>query len=251
MHKYLLATVAAVALVGPVQAADLAVKAPSYAAPALVSTWTGFYLGANGGWAQFNGSDSGSFGGDSGKATGAVYGGQVGYNHQFGSFVVGVEGDIDGSSLSKSSSGDFTGAGIGAFPGCRGICVGNFIPGSQTEKFDFLSSARAKAGYLVLPNVLLYGTGGVAWGHGSSSFTSTFGNASESLSAVGWVAGAGIDWRVFDRWTVGVDYSHYDFGTVGNAGTDLLVGSQGIGVLSVGAVQATVDTVRAKLNYQF
>ena len=68
-------------------------------------TWTGFYVGVNAGYG-WNTNDSNSFfdpvfgvvsgGGSDG---GFVGGGQIGYNYQFGQFVIGLETDIQYADL--------------------------------------------------------------------------------------------------------------------------------------------------------
>src|SRR5689334_22277293 len=102
MKKILLSSVALLSLTAGAMAADL----PSRRAPAPivaavpVFTWTGFYVGVNAGVGFNNGNDNDIvFGGttifgDSNDDASFVGGGQVGYNYQFGSFVVGVEGDL-------------------------------------------------------------------------------------------------------------------------------------------------------------
>ena len=55
MKRFLLATVGSVALLGmaaPALAADMAVKAPPPAPLPMIYNWSGFYVGANGGWGQ-------------------------------------------------------------------------------------------------------------------------------------------------------------------------------------------------------
>ena len=113
MKKLLVSFVAgaaAVACLGQAYAADLgypAYKAPPLAAP--VQSWTGLYIGANGGWGWANANATVSpFGPDSladfgtqtiggNNANGAVFGGQIGYNWQFAPlWVLGIEGDVDG-----------------------------------------------------------------------------------------------------------------------------------------------------------
>ncbi len=99
MKKVLLAALMA-GVASSAMAADLPTrKAPPapqvYAAPPVFS-WTGFYVGVNGGWG------GGSSGGDFGSPTGGLVGGTVGYNYQVGQFVAGLEGDWDWADLNKS-----------------------------------------------------------------------------------------------------------------------------------------------------
>src|ERR1700737_556242 len=108
MRTVLLAGAAVIALLGgSSNAADLTRPAPIYApSPPLVAvfTWTGCYIGGNGGgiWANTDWSDTilGDFGG--GTPSGVLGGAQVGCNYQVGGFVAGIQGDYDWTSLNSS-----------------------------------------------------------------------------------------------------------------------------------------------------
>jgi outer membrane immunogenic protein len=127
-------------------------------------TWTGLYVGANGGWgwaSNFNASSTFTDPTGGGvaispaasnlNATGAVFGGQLGYNWQIGSWVWGVEGDFDGSNINKlnMSSGDLLPA---AVP--RDHCV-------VLRKRNWLATIAAVSAMSGAPDV--YVTGGGAW----------------------------------------------------------------------------------------
>jgi opacity protein-like surface antigen len=133
---------------------------------------------------------------------------------------------------------------------------------ANSGTFDLLGSGRGRLGYLVTPNVLLYGTGGLAWSHfvQSSSIASTSfapgAAASVGLAAssstpswrFGWVAGLGVEARLFDtNWLARLEYLHYDFGNSGSAAT------AGVGPLpsSQSTGDLTLDVVRAGLSYKF
>src|SRR5437899_1100792 len=132
MKKLALAAALTFAFAGAASAADLAarpyVKAP--VAPLAVYNWTGFYVGVNGGWA-FDGWDDDKTGNlvafSAGlapavaggavapflntKHEGGFGGGQIGYNWQAGQFVFGLETDIQGADIGKTSSVFFPGGG--------------------------------------------------------------------------------------------------------------------------------------------
>src|SRR5207244_6465813 len=99
MKKFLLGTVALVAFAAPAAAADLAARPYTKAPPmvAAVYDWTGFYIGANGGWGSSRNSwdavpPNSAFGPEgSHDATGGTVGGQVGYRWQAGTWVFGLE----------------------------------------------------------------------------------------------------------------------------------------------------------------
>ena len=111
MKRFLLATVGLVALVGmaaPASAADMAVKAPP-PPPVPIFSWTGFYIGGNGGWGQSNNcwdfvDVAGLFISDGCRSrSGGLAGGQIGYRWQTNQFVVGVEAQGDWADLSSSA----------------------------------------------------------------------------------------------------------------------------------------------------
>src|SRR5258708_1539172 len=164
MRKVLGLVGATLLFAGPAFAADLAVKAPPLAGP-LPAQWGGFYLGIHGGYGWGPDSVDGEIIGPIGPFSnpspkGGVFGGQAGYNWQYGSVVAGLEIDVSGADLKDSQSQTVS----GVIPIVR-------IPFSVTEtlssKVDFFGSARARAGFLVTPDWLVYGTGGLGWAHDS------------------------------------------------------------------------------------
>jgi outer membrane immunogenic protein len=212
----LLASIAA--SVGAAGAADLAVKAPVYKAPpppVILSDWAGFYLGINGGggWGDTTVNGSPNL-----KQTGGLIGGHAGYNWQFGQVVIGVEGDADAAFLSKDAI----------------VTDGAGNVGTGKVKTEALESIRGRLGYVVLPQLLAYGTGGV--GFGQSKLSDTFGD-NASLSQTGWVAGGGLEYKLWGPLIGRVEYLHYGFDSKT--------------VPLVGPVKESVDTVRAGLSYKF
>src|SRR5438270_12977099 len=110
MKKVLLVTASLIALgaTAPAVAADLAARPYTKAPPmvAAVYDWSGFYIGANGGWGQerrcFNAVDlTGVFIGSEGchDASGGVVGGQIGYRWQASNWVFGLEAQGDWANL--------------------------------------------------------------------------------------------------------------------------------------------------------
>ena len=111
MKSFLLATVGLVALVGiaaPASAADMAVKArPPAPIIAPIYDWTGFYIGANGGWGQSENcvnfaDDLGTFGEACRGRSGGLFGGQVGYRWQANQWVFGLEAQGDWADLNST-----------------------------------------------------------------------------------------------------------------------------------------------------
>lgn len=180
MKKFLLSGVALAAFIAavPASAADMARRGPVYKAPAAAPLfdWTGFYIGAHGGygWGSFGGLDpSGAFGG-----------GQIGVNWQFApNWVWGVEADISGANMDDSVAG-------------------------VSVKTDMFGTARARLGYTV-DRTMFYGTGGFAWADTKASLA----GASSSETNYGWVLGAGIEYAFAPNWTAKVEYLHADYGS--------------------------------------
>ena len=238
----------------PVWAADLPLKAPP-AAPAW--TWNGFYLGGHAGyaWAHdpvneplFAGQSTPSIGNI--NSQGALAGFQAGANWQSGAWVAGLEFDISATAARGSSSA----AGTGPVPGL-GVSTESLSLGDQVY---MLGSSRVRLGYLVRPDLLLYGTGGLAWTldeqssnevvTGATPLTAT---AAAPTFRFGWVAGAGAEVRLADtNWLARLEYLHYDFGDSANSiSTTITGGVPATSVVTAGPL--TVDLVRAGLSYKF
>ena len=147
--------------------------------------------------------------------TGFIGGGQAGYNWQSGAFVIGVETDFDGTSLSKTfnfTSSPFSA--VGASPGRHlvGERQGELgLARHDTRATRFRSHARQP------PNVIR--TGGVAYGGGSSSFNAfdsqrgIFFTGSPSSTRVGWTIGAGAEYAITNNWTIKGEYLYYNLGS--------------------------------------
>jgi outer membrane immunogenic protein len=222
------------AIGGPAVAADMPVKAPPPMAPPAFS-WTGFYIGVNGGgaWGHSNlqtttiFDPAGYFATSSPGAIGiagkqhigtsdGTFGGQLGYNYQAGAAVLGVEADIDWLRIRGTSTG------TGIYPCCAptGFTV------TSTMKSDWLFTLRPRLGFTA-NHLLLYVTGGLAVGEIKSNFvfTDTFATALETASIsqtkVGWTAGVGGEYAVAGPWSVKVEYLHVDLGSVSTTSTNL------------------------------
>ncbi len=277
LRRILLASASAMALSGAALAADLPSRAPPVIPPPPpVFSWTGFYVGLNAGyhWGDstfnFTGTDTSplAVGGGLGVAqafgtiptTGAsgakgfIGGGQAGYNYQIDSFVLGLEVDVDGATGSSSSSALLSDP-------ADGFDIPTLTQSEQ--RLDWLGTLRARIGWTPIDRLLVYGTGGLAFGRSSADFSvvnplgvpplSDF--ASNSLS-VGWTAGGGIEYALPDawsNWSVKVEYLYYDLGrstgTVSYQNIDL-AGNPESSTLS-GQIRHNGNIVRAGLNYKF
>jgi outer membrane immunogenic protein len=249
------------------------VKAPYPMAPApAYFNWTGFYIGGNVGGAYASTSGTGttvldatgfpaatSYFSASGGAGGVIGGGQIGANYQFTNhWVIGVEADIDGASVSGSSSQcSFNTAGTAV--GCA----------TTTNKLNDFGTVRGRLGYAG-DNLLFYGTGGWAWAQGSTSSNLTCaidlaggvcpgtsvpftgGSTSGSTTANGWAAGAGIEYAFARNWIARVEYLHLQFNnvasTLASTGT---IGGVAFTATTGSSATTNIDIGRVGLSFLF
>lgn len=261
-------------------AADL--PARTYTKTPMISpatNWSGFYGGVNLGYGWGNndtdladatpvpnaGATDLASQSMSGRSSGVIGGGQIGYNWQIGSFVTGLEADIQGSALKGSATQAKLATvtpSIGLFPVS--------IDGSSEQKLSWFGTFRGRVGMTITPDLLLYGTGGLAYGQVDNSGNversiplvpmSTF-PASTSGTRVGWAAGAGAEWMFARGWSAKVEYLHVDLGNASATGEPAASPPPGGGGLIV--VNSSnpdrvgyhwhnsFDTVRAGVNYHF
>ena len=174
---------------------------------------------------------------------GFIFGGQAGYNYQFGQFLVGVEGDMSATGINGSTS---------VFvPTCPGFCT---FPTASTvsHDMDFFGTLRARVGY-VMGQWLFYGTGGLAFGHVRYTYLQTnvpFGggltiSAADDNVEFGWTAGFGVEYG-FERWSGKLEYLYYD---LGNHSLFAQIPPAPVGVGLVPNFQNTGSIIRAGLNY--
>jgi outer membrane immunogenic protein len=209
--------VAAIAVIATIGFASCANAAnPTY--------WTGFYVGANAGWSWLDNSDVGVSGSNivviSQPTTvpftvplrpdGFLGGFQVGYNYQFApQWVFGVEADLDFANIKDSGS-----VGLPAGP--------PLVLTTASETIKWLGTLRARFGFLLQPTLLLYTTGGLAFGKVDYS-----GNidefpaipagrlfaASASPIKAGWTVGGGFEWEFMPNWSMKAEYLYFNLGS--------------------------------------
>jgi outer membrane immunogenic protein len=248
--KTLFTTAAAIAVLAaltPARAADLPLpeKMPL---PSLATNWSGLYIGLNGGgaWSRSDFTGFNTLGGVpfgpsyAGTANGSsLFGGvQSGFNWEFLSthIVIGIEADIDFSHLDPSSS----------------VCS---LGGCATTDADLwgFGTVRARIGY-DFNNVLIYGTGGGAWGDVNTKSTITTGAlagnlASEYIETQGWTAGGGLEWLFLPNWTVKAEYLYMRFQHVDATYNYTLVG--GVPFTANVTNNSNINTFRLGVNYLF
>lgn len=190
MRTYLVSLLAGVASAALLASTASAADLPARAAPpapvvtaAPIFTWTGFYGGVNAGWGwRDDDEESVVLGGDvpgtlffeNGDDGGFVGGAQIGYNYQIGSFVIGLETDIQWADTDSEEEVRFVPAGV----------TGTFIPGEfDNDLSDWFGTVRARAG-VAFDRVLIYATGGLAY----------------SDDSTGWVVGGGVEWALPVNW---------------------------------------------------
>jgi outer membrane immunogenic protein len=180
--------------------------------------------------------------------------------------VAGFEADIQGT-RAKATGGSNATFGLVGIPG---FSVTTNL--SVTKEVDYLGTVRGRLGWLADPTLLVYGTGGLAYGGVKSSLTINeslnggFGgvdlnpsaNGGISQTRTGWTAGGGIEWLFAPHWSAKVEYLYYDLGSVTYNATlaDACFGCGGVPPnFFVNNVQTTTrfngNIVRAGVNWHF
>jgi outer membrane immunogenic protein len=265
MRVLVVGVFAAVVMLGTVPtvfAADMPVKAPVYKAQVSppANSWTGFYVGGNvgGAWKHNTGTwnplpSSLEFGAfpisGSNNGSGVIGGLHVGYNWQFApTWVTGIEGDFAWTSARGSFSQ------IWSLNPPPGTVAGSFT--NMSAKLDWVSSVRARLGYLVMPNLLAYGTGGVAWGKFDYNANNNNGdvvpyvtNVSTSSTQTGFAAGGGLEWAMTSKWLVRTEYLYYRF----SGGPNVNAAEINFPTFPSNYVwgRTSVNVARAGLSYKF
>jgi outer membrane immunogenic protein len=266
MSKFLVAGLALATLaISPALGADLGYRAPAVM-PALAPTWTGLYIGANGGYGWSQSSTTAdpfqSFAGAavvppfgiSQQLSGALAGLQLGYNYQMASWVLGVEGDFDGAGLNNSTQV------VTADP-----LVATASDGFMAhEDIQWLATARGRLGYVWGPS-LLYVTGGGAWEGVKDNYLlstdttagtfSASAGASVTATRSGWVVGGGWEWMINPSWIARLEYLHYGFNDSSSAvSIPVACGFGGAGATcgaNATSSNNSIDAVRVGLSYKF
>lgn len=171
----------------PAFAADVVMEEPpAPAAPmevAPVASWAGPYAGVTAGYG-FSGTANDKTDGNKIDTKGFLGGAFVGYNYQMDNIVIGAEGDI-------------------GYSGVKGSNVGTEV------KSGVEGSLRARLGYAVTPDILLYGTAGGAGQRVKVSDAT----GSDTNTALGWTAGVGTDVKLTESVFGRVEYRYTDLGT--------------------------------------
>lgn len=223
--KTLTAAIALLSGVAAANAADLSTKdSPAFNPFGSMGSgsWTGFYLGINGGYGwdsalSFN--DAYAIGKTSLAAfktdtrpEGWFYGLSAGADWQFSGIVLGVETDIDMSNIGDDSAVKCV-SGI-ACPALKALGT----PTTAHSTIDWFGTLRARAGIPVTTGVLLYGTGGLAYGGVSNRSVTALTNLAGDDTKFGWAAGAGVEYKISPGWSVKTEWLHIDLGSTSLGG---------------------------------
>jgi outer membrane immunogenic protein len=237
--------------------------------------WSGFYGGANGGWVgsadntiNLTGTDTGTAGLGSDLANGIIpnplnlgysgflAGGQLGYNWQTTNWVFGLEADMDWVSAKSS----------GAFPDAVALPPGGLsgpLGINASRELDWLGTFRGRIGYTPVAPLLVYATGGLAFGQhqlgiGVSDPTGTppanlFNQTSEW--SAGWTVGGGFEWMFARQWSLKAEYLYVDLGNISSTINYNYLSVVPGGTPQTSSLTATAhDTdniVRGGINYHF
>jgi outer membrane immunogenic protein len=220
------------------QAADLPSRRIEPALPLPPAfTWTGFYVGAQAGWAQTR-TELTAGAAIAGRAAvaslpgldknGAAVGLMVGYNYQIGQLVLG--GEIDGSALITGKQR-------------HTALTGDFI----TAHTNWVGSARLRVGY-AFDRFMIYATGGLALAAPKSTVTGTgYSYGAGDSAQLGWTLGAGAEYAITNNWIAGLEYRYSQFQE------DTYAYPAGVGGLGIVGFkhQLSTNQVIGRLLYKF
>ncbi|MDX8412301.1 MAG: porin family protein [Mariprofundaceae bacterium] len=228
------------------------------AAPVKAANWAGSYIGANVGYGW------GSADTDirllpsvaptdarpitiKPSVNGAVAGGQVGYNWQNGNWVYGVEADESWSGMSDTAMSPIILNNGGTISPAAGY--------TAQQEINSFGTLRGRIGQDIGGDVLLYGTGGLAWGQVKTNVntdsrpTGTIQYpASQSKTKTGWTVGAGAEWAFSPPYSVKIEYLYVDLGEQSVIGNPVPLNPP---FQALYEWQANAHIVRAGINFLF
>jgi outer membrane immunogenic protein len=269
MKRTILAIASALILGAPAaNAADMAVKAPP-PPPAPVFSWTGFYIGGQGGggWGNSSGTaNTTQFCGAGVACLAAVpitppialqntsmsggFGGvTAGFNYQLDRVVLGIEGDWSAADI--NGSGACNPAAMAVFFGGGGVATGTC--GTQLRDFGTVTGRLG----VTWDRALLYVKGGGAWARynytGTSVVAGTAGPAANfNDDRSGYTIGVGLEYAFTPNWSAKIEYQHMGFD-----GRNIVYPYVNVPPFLAGVFNVTsndserVDIVRAGINYRF
>ena len=238
MKNILLSAVALVGLTAGALAADIPMRAAPPPPPVMAVppafTWTGLYVGVNGGVAfqDENRRRGGRGGGRGGDDSSILGGGQIGYNMQFGMFVAGVEADIQAIDFERINP---------RLAGGRNNVNRNR---NNEDEVDAFGTVRGRLGLAFFDRGLIYATGGLAW---KSDEGNNGGNRNNGGSEnIGFTVGGGVEYAFTNNLSLKVEGLYVDFSD-NNEGRNR--GNRRVNF--TGNDSREFDLVRAGLNFRF
>jgi len=219
MNRLLIAA-ALLSVATAASAADMQARPYTKAPPPLVSpayNWSGFYIGAMGGYGWDSGDFSGGFGG-----------GTIGYNWQFpgSQFVFGIEVDAAGGSIKDSLTED----------------IGGGVLATEELKINSFGSVTGRAGF-ALDAALIYAKGGFAWANRKDSISAPAIGASISDSQfhTGYTIGGGLEYLFTPSWSAKAEYMYTSLGGE----------TYNFGGLPLDSTNIDFHTIKVGVNYHF
>ncbi len=262
---------AAIAGISAASAADLAAR-PYTKAPVIVEpgyNWSGFYIGGNVGYSWGRERTDGTLAGTQsvsvfrtgpppfllpgfpvttalatqsliGRAdmNGVIGGGQIGYNWQASRWLFGLEADFQGSDERVTAD-------VCTVAGCP---LGSSVL-TANYKLDWFGTARGRVGFLATDRVLLYATGGLAYGHLAANAPLV--PLSWGSTRAGWTVGAGAEAAIDRNWSVKVEYLYMDLGNIGSSGATATTATNALNTPSQGLNTVTTTTLTSAFTTKF
>jgi outer membrane immunogenic protein len=249
IRNTMICAVSALALIGSASAADIyrneggSLKDAPYVP---VNTWTGFYIGGNGGYVWNTDSNVLTFTGSDNLGVdqnGGFGGGQIGYNWQRDKIVYGLEADFQGAGLSDSGKQSITNNAQVVFSG------------AAKSEMDWFGTVRGRLGYS-FDRSLLYFTGGFAYGNvkNTLSLTATDGGSTATTvlkkedTKTGYVLGGGLEYSLTPAWSLKGEYQYLHLGSEKLSGTAAADTGEDVTTGSA-KFEDNFHTVRVGLNY--
>jgi outer membrane immunogenic protein len=218
-------------------AADMSLPPIYKAPPPAYFTWTGWYVGLNGGGGWGQTSHTATFGAAGApplttgnfNTSGGLAGGTIGYNYQLGQWLVGAEADLDWANIRGTFNGTVPVAGA-AF--------------SLSSQLNWLDTTRMRLGW-VWDHALFYGTAGAAVGGVTTTASASAAiaglgataTAADTQTRFGWTAGAGVEYAFNNYLSGKVEYMYVNLGTQTQ--------------INVDSVKFNTNIVRAGVNLHF
>jgi opacity protein-like surface antigen len=227
---------------GDLDPAEVRAKGITKAPAGPATDWTGLYVGGSIGSGLGRSRYADPFprpaSGDDADLGGALLGGKVGYNHQIGAWVGGLEASANWANIQGTNTC------FGAFPTAA---VAGFNCGSQIGAIGALT---ARAGYAI-DRSLLYLRGGAAWDRQGNQFNTsgvaggaTLSNASTNR---GWTIGGGLEYALRSNWSAALEYNWYDFGASDVFTTTVPAALRGV---PLSPYSTRAQTVSLSVNYK-